>query len=302
LQPPNAADISWKTWLLSLVPVNPIKAAADGALLPLIVFTVAFAFALTRLDPQRRSYMLRLFEATTETLLIVVRWVLLLTPVGVFALSFVVAARAGAGTLGAALGYYVGLAVLLAIVAGAGLYLFAVVAGGVGLRTFDRALFPAQVVGFTSRSSLTALPALIEGARDGLRLPAEVTGFVLPLAISVFKFTSPIYWTLGAQFVGKLYGVDLAPSQLATIAAASILLNASTPGIPSGGLLIQTPIYAAVGLPVEGIAILIGIDAIPDMFKSAVILASDMTVAVVVARWNRSAGAVAGAGGGQPSP
>ncbi|MBI4499814.1 MAG: dicarboxylate/amino acid:cation symporter [Gemmatimonadetes bacterium] len=290
LQPANAADISWRTWLVSLIPVNPIKAAADGTLLPVIVFTVTFAFALTRLEPAARAVTLRFFEAILEALLILIRWILKLTPLGVFALAFVVSARLGSGTLGAALGYYVGLAVVLALVAGIGLYLFATIAGRVSLRTFARAVFPAQVVGFTSRSSLTALPALIEGARDVLHLPAEVTGFVLPFAISVFKFTSPIYWTLGAQFVAQLYGIDLAPSQLATVAAASILLNASTPGIPSGGLLIQAPIYAAIGLPVEGIGILIAIDAIPDMFKSALILASDMTVAVIVARWSSSGG------------
>jgi proton glutamate symport protein len=287
LQAPNAADLSWTNWLISLIPVNPIKAAADGALLPLIVFTVVFSLALTKLDPNTRAPIVRLFQTLADALIIVVRWVLVLTPLGVFALAFVVSARVGSANLGAALGYYVALGVVLMLVFGVGLYLFAAVGGRVPLSLFARAVFPAQVVAFTSRSSLTALPALIEGARDVLRLPAEVTGFVLPFAISVFKVTSPIYWTLGALFVGRLYGIDLAPSQLATIAAASIALNASTPGIPSGGLLIQAPIYSAIGLPVEGIGILIAIDAIPDMFKSAFIVASDMAVATVVARWNR---------------
>jgi Na+/H+-dicarboxylate symporter len=287
-QTPNPADLSWTNWLISLIPVNPIKAAADSALLPLIVFTVIFSLALTRLDAATRAPIVRLFQTLADALIIVVRWVLVLTPLGVFALAFVVSARVGSGNLGAALGYYVALGVVLMLVFGVGLYLFAALGGRVPLRTFARAVFPAQVVAFTSRSSLTALPALIEGARDVLRLPVEVTGFVLPFAISVFKVTSPIYWTLGALFVGKLYGIDLAPSQLATIAAASIALNASTPGIPSGGLLIQAPVYAAIGLPVEGIGILIAIDAIPDMFKSAFIVASDMAVAVVVARWNHS--------------
>ena len=286
LTPPNPADLAWTTWLLSLIPINPIKAAADGALLPLIVFTVTFSLALNRLDPVTRGPIVRLFQTLAEALMIVVRWVLVLTPLGVFALAFVVSARLGSGTLGAALGYYVGLAVVVLVVFGFGLYLFGALAGGVPLKTFVRAVFPAQIVAFTSRSSLTALPALIEGARDVLKLPAEVSGFVLPFALSVFKVTSPIFWTLGAMFVGKLYGMDLAPSQIATVAATSILLNASTPGIPSGGLLIQAPLFAAIGLPVEGIGILIAIDAIPDMFKSACIVASDMAVATVVARWN----------------
>ena len=291
IQTPSA-DLSWTGWLLSLIPVNPIKAAADGTLLPLIVFTVIFGLALSKLDAAARGPVVRLFATLADAMMIVVRWVLVLTPIGVFALAFVLSARIGSGTMGAALLYFVGLAVLLMLVAGVGLYLFAAVVGGVPLRTFARAVFPAQLVGFTSRSSLTALPALIEGGRDVLRLPAEVSGFVLPFAVSVFKATSPIFWPLGALFVAKLYGLELAPSQFATLTIASIALNASTPGIPSGGLLIQAPFYAAVGLPVEGIGILIAIDAIPDMFKSAFGLAADMAVAVVVARWNRGSAEV----------
>ncbi len=288
ITPANPNDLKWTTWLVSLIPVNPIKAASDGALLPLIVFTVIFSLAINRLDAERRGSIVRLFATLADALMIVVKWVLVLTPLGVFALAFVVSARLGSTTLGAALVYYVAMAVVVLLVFAVGLYVFVSVVGRVSIATIARAVFPAQVVAFTSRSSLTALPALVDGARTVLRLPVEVTGFVLPFSLSVFKITSPIFWTLGAMFVGKLYGIELAPSQLATIAAASIALNASTPGIPSGGLLIQAPIFSALGLPVEGIGILIAIDAIPDMFKSAVIVASHMGVATIVSRWSHA--------------
>jgi len=174
--------------------------------------------------------------------------------------------------------------IVLHAVTGAGLYLLAVIGGRVSLAQFARAAFPAQAVAFTSRSSLAALPVMVEGARDQLHLPAEVTGFVLPLAVSTFKLSSPIYWTLGALFVGKLYGIDLAPAQLVSVGAAAIALNAATPGFPSGGLLIQAPLYPSIGLPVEGLGILIAIDAIPDMFKTAFIVTADLAVATVLAR------------------
>lgn len=280
----TAPAVTLTGWLLSLIPTNPVQAAADGALLPLIVFTLAFAFALTGLAPEVRDVPLGFFESVTKAMLVMVRWVLALAPLGVFALALALGARVGSAAAGAALGYYVGMVIVLHVVTGGGLYLLAVVAGRVPLVRFARAVFPAQAVGFTSRSSLAALPALVEGARDQLRLPAEVTGFVLPLAVSVFKLTSPIYWTLGAIFVGRLYGIELAPSQLAYIGAAAIALNAATPGIPSGGLLIQAPVYAAVGLPVEGLGILIAIDTVPDMFKTAFNVTADMAVAAVLGR------------------
>jgi Na+/H+-dicarboxylate symporter len=286
IKPPNPADLACTGWLVSLIPVNPIKAASDGQLLPVIVFTIIFSLALTKLDSATARPIIRLFEALSEALVIVVRWVLALAPFGVFALAFALAAKTGSAEMGKALGYFIGLAVVLLLIAGVGLYLFASVLGGVSMRAFARAAFPAQAVGFASRSSLAALPSMIEGSREVLKLPQEVTGFVLPFAVSVFKATSPIFWTLGALFVGKLYGIELSAAQLATIGAASIALNASTPPIPSGGLLIEAPLFAAVGLPVEGIGILIAIDAIPDAMKSAFNVAADMAVATVVARWN----------------
>jgi Na+/H+-dicarboxylate symporter len=111
-----------------------------------------------------------------------------------------------------------------------------------------------------------------------------MSGFVLPLAVATFKLTSPIYWTVGAIFIARLYGIELAPAQIATMAGAAVLLNAATPGIPSGGLFIQAPVYVAIGVPVEGIGLLIAVDAIPDMFKTAYNVTADMVVAVILSR------------------
>lgn len=278
---PTSADLTFTGWVLSLVPTNPVKAVADGAMLPTLVFTLAFAFALTRLEPDVKAAPLKVFEGVSKAMLVMVRWVLAAAPVGVFALAFALAVRVGSTSAVRALGYYVGLVIVLHVITGALLYLLAVTAGRVRLETFARAVFPAQVVAFTTRSSLASLPALVEGGRE-LKLPADVTGFVLPLAVAAFKLTSPIYWTLGAMCVARIYGIELAPTALATIALSSILLNAATPGIPSGGLLIQAPLYAQVGLPVEALGILIAIDTIPDMFKTALNVTADMVVAVIL--------------------
>jgi Na+/H+-dicarboxylate symporter len=182
----------------------------------------------------------------------------------------------------------------LHLIAVAGIYVVIAVTGRVPVRQFARALVPASVVGMGTRSSLASLPAMVKGATDVLQLPPTATGFVLPLCASVFKLTSAIYWPVGALFIAKLYGIDLSTANLLLVAASSIVLNFSTPGIPSGGMLLQVPLYTSIGLPVEGIGILIALDTLPDMFKTLLNVTSDMMVAVMTTADGRAGGAPVG--------
>jgi Na+/H+-dicarboxylate symporter len=280
---PPADQLSFRTWLISLVPINPVKAIAEGDLLPVVVFTLAFAFALTRIATETRQAVVRFFRGISDAMLIVVHWLIVVAPIGVFVLALGLGMRLGTSVIGA-LAYYIGVTIAVHVVLAAALYVMASAGGGIGIRRFARAVLPAQVVALSTRSSLASLPALVKGSRDELRLPADVTGFILPLATSVFKLAAPLYWPLGAMMVARLWGIDLPPLQLATIAIGAVVLNASTPGIPSGGLLIQAPLYAKVGLPVEGLGILIAIDTLPDMFRTAFNITADMSVAAVLSR------------------
>jgi len=255
-------------WLVSVVPTNPFRAAADGALLPLIVFTLAFAYALRQVAEPGRAAVVHLFQGTADATLVIVRWVLALAPIGVLALALVLGTRLGAGVVGA-IGFYMGVQIALLVVASLAMYPVAAALGGVSMRRFARAVLPAQIVAASTRSSFAALPAGLDGAHRVLGVPPAVTGFVMPLAVSIFRYTSPVQWIVGALFVGALYGVEMGVPPLATVTVASVLLNATVPGIPSGGLLVQAPVYAAVGLPVEGLGILIAVDLIPDLFRTA---------------------------------
>jgi Na+/H+-dicarboxylate symporter len=284
---PAAADLSFQSWLVSLVPANPIKAAADGALLPVVLFTLLYAFALVRQSEQTRASQIDLFRGISEAMLTVVRWVLALAPIGVFALTVVLGSRLGISAV-TALGYYLLLTFVLHLAVGAVLYLVVASWGRVSIWRFARAVLPAQVVAFSSRSSLASLPALVEGARDTLQLPDEISSFVVPLLVSTYKLSAAINWTLGALFVGHLYGISLGPAQIAMFAAGSVILSTSVPGIPSGGLLIQAPLFVAAGLPVEGIGILIAIDTVPDMIKTAFNVTADLGVATILGRSPRN--------------
>ena len=195
---------SFRDWLVSLVPTNPIGAAAEGALLPLIVFVVAFGFALTRVDAPEREHVVGFFRAVNQAMFVLARWVLAMAPIGVFALAFVLGNQLGTGALGA-LGFYVTVQVGLHVAVMFGVYALAVLGGGVRFRRFAVAAAPAQFVALSTRSSFAALPAMIEGATRRLNLPADLTGFVLPLGVSIFacrdRSTGPLerYLSLGSM-------------------------------------------------------------------------------------------------------
>ena len=270
------------TWLTSLIPSNPIAAAANGAMLPLILFTLLLALAISQSGEVSRTTLVNFFRALSEAMLTMVRWVVMLAPIGVFALVLPLATHVGAGLAGA-IGFYI-LAYSLGCVFVI-LLAYPVVAifGGVSVRSFARALFPAQLIAFSSSSSIASLPALVESA-DRLELPPSVTGFVLPLAVSTFKIAAPVSWTVGALFVGWFYGVPMHAKELATIAFAAVFLGFGVPGIPRGAFVMLAPLYQAIGLPVEGLGILIAVDVIPDTFATVLNVTGDLVATTLVAR------------------
>ena len=146
----------FRDWLVDLVPSNPLRAAADGAMLPLIVFTVLFGFALTRIAAEGRDAIVRFFQAIRDAMFVLVEWILAIAPIGVFALVLPLAARMGASAAGA-LGYSVLVGCGLIVVAMMGLYPLAALVGRIGPRDLVRALAPVQAVGFSTRSSLASL-------------------------------------------------------------------------------------------------------------------------------------------------
>ena len=275
---------SWSRWLVDLVPINAFKAASDGAILPLIVFALAFGIALTAVHADRRRIVIAFFQGIADAMLVLVGWVLKLTPIGVFALAVPLGARMGLSAAGA-LVYYIA---LLSLVSGAFillvLYPAAVVFGGVPLARFARAAGPAQAVAFSSRSSLAALPAVFGGVRAGLGWPEEMVSFFVPLAASVFRVGGAIAQGVAVLFVARLYGVDLAPAQLATIVITVIVTSFTIPGIPAGAIITMAPVLAAAGVPVEGIGVLMGVDTIPDMFRTMANVTGWMAAGSIAAR------------------
>ncbi len=272
-------------WLVGLIPTNPLKAAVDTAMLPLVIFTILFSVALLQIAADTRGTVLRFFTAIKDAMFVLIGWILSIAPIGVFALVFPLAARMGVSAV-TVLGSYIVIACGLVAVMMLLLYPLAVVVGRVPLGAFARGIAPVQVIGFTTRSSLASLPATFV-ATETLGISAKVTALVLPVAVSLFHFVSPIGRTVGTYFIARLYGIELGLTELVIIVLAIGFLSFYSPGIPSGGLLIMAPVYISLGLPVEGIGILISIDLIVDMFLTAGNVTANVTIAAILTRDDR---------------
>jgi proton glutamate symport protein len=282
---------TFSAWLTSLLPSNPIAAAATGAMMPLILFTLLLALAIARSPEGSRETLTRFFRAFADAMLTLVRWVILMAPLGVFALVLPLAVHAGSALAGA-IGFYIVAYSVACIVVTLLLYPVVAIAGRIPMRRFARAALPPQLIAFSSSSSIASLPALVESAESSLALPEEVTGFVLPLAVSTFKIAAPVSWSIGALFVGWFYGIPLHLGALATIAFAAVFLAFAVPGIPRGAFIMLTPLFLAIGLPAEGIGILIAVDAIPDLFATVLNTTGDLAAAALVGRGTWSAAAM----------
>ena len=274
-------------WLKSLIPTNPIAAAAEDKVLALVVFTTIFAFAVTRIDAEGRQSVGRLFKGIQDALLVVVGWVLRLAPIGVLGLAFAVGAGAGGSAFGAVLHYVI---IISAVGIGVTLssYVIAVLFARWRLGEFTRAMIPPQAVAISTQSSLACLPAMLEAA-DRLGLPKRNADVSLPLAVALFRATGPAMNIAVAIYVAYWLGIDLGMgSMIAGVAVASVASYwaVSLPGALSFITSIA-PIALAMGVPIEPLALLIAVEVIPDIFRTVGNVMMDVSVSGAVARGNR---------------
>lgn len=283
----NSQPTDFTSWITSLLPANPIAAAANGAMLQLILFTLLLALAIVRTSPAARDTLVGFFRALGEAMMVMVGWIVRLAPFGVFALILSLTAHTGIKMAGA-VGFYIAVYSIACIVVILLLYPVVSVFTGIPILQYARAALPAQLIGFSSSSSLAALPALIETAEHKLRLPTRVTGFVLPLAASVFKIAAPVSWPIGTLFVAWFYGIDLHVTQIATVTFAALLVGFAAPGVPHGSFLLLAPLFLSIGLPAEGVGILIAIDAIPDLFATILNVTGNLTATTLASGRSRA--------------
>ncbi len=281
----GAADL-----LRSFVPSNVIHAAADGAILGLVTFSLLFAFAIARLEETKRKLLGNFFAAVGEALLIIIGWVLWIAPLGVFALAFAVGAGAGGSAFGAVLHYViiislVGIAILLMA------YVVAVVFGRFGPGAFTKAMFPPQAVAISTQSSLASLPAMLFASKE-LGVRDDSSDVALPMAVALFRATGPAMNVAVAIYVAHWIGVPLSPAAMVAgvvVAASTTYGTVSLPGQLSFISSIA-PISLAMGVPIAPLAILVAVETIPDIFRTVGNVTMDVAVNGAVARGKQSDG------------
>ena len=272
-------------FLVGLVPANPIAAASSGAILPLIVFTALIAAATGTLQAERRERLINLADDVSEALMKLVWWVLYIAPIGVFGLVAPVTAKLGWDLL-VSLGIFivcvfVGLVLFLMLVTLPLVYFVA----GIGPIRYVKGAFGAMSVAVSTTSTAAAIPVTLEETINNLGVSKTVADLLVPLGASMHRPGSALFQGAALVLLAHLYGVPIPIAAIGAAMVATFLVSLTVAPVPSSGVVTMAPALDAIGVPVAGLAILLGIDRIPDMMRSAVNILGQMSTAVLVDRW-----------------
>jgi len=283
----GVADVAPNIWetLLGIIPSNPVSAAADGDLLPLIIFVIIFAAAVSQLAPARREVILTFFHGVNDAAMIVIDWIMKTAPYAVFALIAAVISRFGLEVLQSLAVY--------ALVVAAGLVLHALLTYGTLVSTlgrynpisFFRRIREAQLIAFSTSSSNATLPVTMEVAERDLGVSKSTSSFVLPLGATINMDGTALYQGVATVFIAQVYGFELGFAALLTIVLTATLASIGTAGVPSAGIIILVLVLNSVGLGAQaaaGIALILGVDRILDMIRTAVNVTGDLSCSIVV--------------------
>ena len=279
---PGVAD-----FFRGVIPDNVVAAATNGDILPLVVFAVLFALALGVISDTGRQAIVTLFEAIADALLVIIAWVLLVAPLGVFALAFTVGSAAG-GSAFAGLGHYVVLISIVGILVTLAAYPLAVIAGGIPFGSFARATLAPQAVAVSTRSSLASLPAMLAATRQ-LRIREQVADVTLPISVALFRATGPAMNVAVAFYVAHWLGLEPGLGQMIAATAVGAVMSYGAVSLPGEVSYISSiaPIAMALGVPIAPLALLVAVEMVPDIFRTVGNVMMDVALAAIV---NRSVG------------
>ncbi len=268
--------------LLDIIPTNPVGALSNGKMLQIIFFAIFTGIALTVVPKEKASIVIKAFDGFNEAMLQIVHMVIKMAPYGVFAL------------IADAVGSF-GLAIIFTlfkytIVTTAGLILmtlvypiFAKIFAGFSPVEYLKAIRPAQVIAFSTSSSSATLPVSMDVAEENLGVSNNIASFVLPLGATVNMDGTALYQGVASVFIAQVYGIHLGIADQLTIVLMATLASIGTAAAPGVGLLMLVMILKQVGIPLEGIALILSVDRLLDMFRTTVNVSSDLTASVVVA-------------------
>ena len=268
--------------LLDMIPTNPFQAMADGQILQLIVFSLLFGFFTTRIQSPHSESINQFFQAAFETMMKLTHFIMRFAPIGIFALVAKMVANTGFGP-------FADLA-LYAITVLSGLLFHSLVTLPVVLyfigrrspRDHSQAMAPALLTAFSTSSSSATLPITIESLEQRAGVSNRTTSFVIPLGATINMDGTALYECVAAMFIAQAYGVDLGPMQQFLVVITALLASIGAAGIPMAGLVMISVILTAVGLPLEGLGLILAVDRVLDMCRTTVNVWSDSCGAAII--------------------
>ncbi|MBE9030788.1 dicarboxylate/amino acid:cation symporter [filamentous cyanobacterium LEGE 11480] len=270
------------TWLVELIPTNPLEALSTSNLLQTII-----SGALIGIGIQQAGEKGKPFVAFTESIYVISEKILFLilylAPVGVFALMASVIAEQGIALLGKLLTYMVGTVIAIGMMTA----FYGLLLGLLKARpmAFFRSFFPSLSLGFGTASSNAALPIALNNAQDDYGMSSTIASFAIPLGTALKRDGMAVGQAFNALFIAQLYDIELTPSLLLAVALSTLLVSFSTAGVPGAGIVMMTTIFTAAGLPLEGVAILAGVDRLMDSFHTFLNIIGNAANAAILERW-----------------
>lgn len=276
-----------------LIPNNPLESVLTGEMLGVVIFTVIIGVAVTQLREETARPIIRFSEAVQKICMIIVSWAMMLVPYAVFGLMAALLSRTGLEIF-LGLGYYMGVVVLglfLLMI----FYMLILLLIGKNPFKFLRAIREPQLLAFSTASSAAVMPLSMKTADEKLGVSANIRDFVIPIGATVNMDGTALFQCVTTLFMAQAYGIELSVANLILITFTVVAASIGTPAIPGGGVIILASVLQSAGIPVDGLIVIIGIDRILGMFRTAVNVTGDLTACVVFDKFH-------GAGSGSKNP
>ena len=267
---------------VAMIPANPIASMAKADILPTIVFALFVGVGIIQVGGKRAEQLISFFDACAEVCYKIINMIMQISPIGVFCLLLPVVAENGPSVLLPLLSVIACMAIG-SVIHAVGVYsTLARVWGGHSPLAFFKGMSEAMMIAFTTCSSAGTLPVNMKNVQEKLGVSREVTSFVLPLGATINMDGTSVYMGVCSLFIANVFGIDLSFGQMAMIVLTGTLASIGTAGVPGAGLIMLAMVLQSVGLPLEGLALVAGIDRVLDMFRTCLNITGDAAVACVI--------------------
>ena len=280
----SSGGINLPDTISNLIPVNPLQAILSGDMLPIIVFTIIIGIAITQLDINHSRPLIRFIEAIQKICMIVVGWAMRLVPYAVFGLIAALVSATGIDVF-VGLGYYTMVVILgLLILFCVYLIIYSIVIKKNPIE-YLKSIKDAQLLAFSTASSAAVMPLTMKTADENLGVSSKVSDFVIPIGATINMDGTALFQCVTVLFMAQSYGVELNLITVLLLTVTVVSASIGTPAIPGGGVIVLATVLQSTGIPSEGLIVIIGIDRILGMFRTAVNVTGDLTATVVFNKW-----------------